>query len=310
MMRIRDSTGKSMLAAVRGRPGPTALSRRPVQRATDFTPGDLDTAYYNDLGAGAAGASLDAESARLETLVASGPALNPVTVAQLGLAALDRRGEGPGWERLAAEAAAALEAVMEPDGAIPYRFAMPHTYALEPPWTSAMAQGQAASLFLRLGERPELGYRALRPLHRPPLLVELPEGPVLQEYPTRPPAHVLNGWIFALFGLYDASVYESSEEAELARGAFERGAEAVAARIPKYETLGGWSRYDLYPHRLTHVASPFYHSLHVELLRALARLAPDERLEAAASRFAAAGRGAKAVGIVRKVLFRVIMPRS
>jgi heparosan-N-sulfate-glucuronate 5-epimerase len=299
-----------MLAAVRVRPGSTAMSKRPVQRLTAFTPGDLDTAYYNDLGAGGLGASLQAETTRLETLVASGPALNPVTVAQLGLAALDRRGDDAGWERLAADAAATLEAAMEDDGSIPYRFAMPHTYALEPPWISAMAQGQAASLFLRLGRRPELGYRALRPLHEPPLLVEMPEGPVLQEYPTRPPAHVLNGWIFALFGLYDASVYESSEQAELARAAFERGAAAVAARIPEYETLGGWSRYDLYPHRLTHVASPFYHSLHVELLRALVRLAPDERLEAAANRLAAVSRGTKAVGIARKVLFRIVVPRS
>src|SRR3954454_924197 len=299
-----------MLAAVRFAPSSRAMSTRPLQRATAFTPGDLDSPYYNDLAAGRLDASLADETARLALLVTSRQSLNPVTVAQLGLAALDRRDEDDGWRRLAADAQAALEAAMEDDGSIPYRFAMPHTYALEPPWVSAMAQGQAVSLFLRLGDRPELGYRALRPLLEPPLLVETPEGPVLQEYPTSPPAHVLNGWIFALFGLYDASVFESSGRAEQAGVAFERGAATVAARLRRYETLGGWSRYDLYPHRLTHVASPFYHALHVELLVALARLAPDRRIEAAAERFGAVSSWAKAVGITRKVLFRIAVPRS
>src|SRR4051812_24779437 len=299
-----------MLAAVRIAPGATAASRRPLQRVTEFTPGDLDSPYYNDLAAGRLGASLESETARLAALIASRSALNPVTVAQLGLAALDRRAEDEGWRQLAADAQGALGEAMEDDGSIPYRFAMPHTYALEPPWVSAMAQGQAASLFLRLGDQPELGYRALRPLFEPPLLSETPEGPVLQEYPTRPAAHVLNGWIFALFGLYDASVFESSGRAEQARSAFECGATTLAARIGRYETLGGWSRYDLYPHRLTHVASPFYHALHVELLVALARLAPDRRIEAAAERFGAVSSWAKAVGITRKVLFRVVVPRS
>src|SRR3954454_5575765 len=136
-----------MLAAVRIAPGATAVSRRPPQRVTAFTPGDLDSPYYNDLAAGRLDASLESETARLAALIASRSALNPVTEAPLGLGALDRRAEDEGWRQLAAGGQGALGGGVEGERAIPYRFAIPHTYALEPPWVSVMAQGQAASLF-------------------------------------------------------------------------------------------------------------------------------------------------------------------
>jgi len=36
---------------------------------------------------------------------------------------------------------------LDSEGRIAFAFAYPHTYRLEPPWYSAMAQGEAASLF-------------------------------------------------------------------------------------------------------------------------------------------------------------------
>ena len=56
------------------------------------------------------------------------------------------------------------------------------------------------------------------------------------------------------------------EQAETARLAL--GAHFPTTGQTHYWTGNGWSRYDLYPHPLTNVASPFYHRLHIEQLRA------------------------------------------
>ncbi len=201
------------------------------------------------------------------------------------------------------------------DGRLAYSKPMPHTYDLPAPWFSAMAQGQAASLLVRAAtvlERPDLlarGLDATRSLTQPPLVAQAEEGPVLQEYPTSPPAHVLNGWIFGLWGLYDVS---ASMSAEAADKAFHDGAVALARRLPRYDVLDGWSRYDLYPHRLTHVASPFYHRLHVAQLRVMAALVPGEPAFAGTAERWARGledRGTLAVALARKIAFRLAKPR-
>jgi hypothetical protein len=187
---------------------------------------------------------------------------------------------------------------------------MTHTYEIDAPWSSAMTQGEAASLFVRAA-RGELAARVVQPLFESPLSVTTPEGPVLQEYPTTPPAHVLNGWIYGLWGLYDVALSAAPDDVRAqARSAFDDGVQALAARVDRYDTLG-WSRYDLYPHPIAHVASPYYHRLHVELLRALDELAPDARLRAAADRWERTGARLvpRSIAVARKVAFRLIKPR-
>jgi heparosan-N-sulfate-glucuronate 5-epimerase len=132
---------------------------------------------------------------------------------------------------------------------------------------------------------------------------------VLEEYPTTPPSHVLNGWVFALWGLYDVAHSQPGDGA--AGELFARSTETLVARLPTYEIFGGWSRYDVFPHPLINVASPFYHSLHVAQLFALSQLHPDDRLSAAARRWAtAAGRPTVyARAVVGKVAFRMVRPR-
>src|SRR6185312_6253992 len=123
-----------------------------------------------------------------------------------------------------------------------------------PPWISAMTQGEAVSLFLRAApenDSPEelfsAAARAVMPLLEPsPVVTRTPEGPVLQEYPTTPPAHVLNGWIFGLWGLYDLAATGQrdpipAEVARRASSAFEAGVSALGARLPRYDAWG-WSR--------------------------------------------------------------------
>ncbi len=278
-----------------------------------FVPGDPLSGYYNDLTPEVRSTTPAEGLARLRMLVEL-PDVNMTTVVQLGLASWQLGLEQPAWLDVTAKVAEWLEARMDPDGGLPFLWDMPHTYELPAPWLSSIVQGEAVSLFVRAGLL-EAAERAARPLVGPsPIVFQTPEGPVLEEYPTTPPSHVLNGWIFGLLGLYDLSIAAAGATSGIEDGgaadAFRDGHAALAARLHLYDT-GGWSRYDLFPHPLSHVASPFYHRLHVELLRALDLLAPDERLRMFADRWEATGRSTmhRTVAVVRKGVFRVARPR-
>jgi hypothetical protein len=243
---------------------------------------------------------------------------------QRALGAYERYLNGEGEEWLAGARRAADVLVQEQvEGGVheggwvqlrPY----PHTYALDPPWVSAMAQGEGASLLVRLhAETGEERYahsarRALRLMR-----VASAEGgasaplgghPLPEEYPTAPASFVLNGLIFALWGFRDVAV--GLRDAEAAKE-FEEGLDGLAATIHRWDT-GSWSLYDLYPHRVDNVASRAYHELHVTQLEAMRELSPRPELTEAAERFAryAASPVRRTVAFGRKVLFRLAEPRS
>jgi heparosan-N-sulfate-glucuronate 5-epimerase len=142
---------------------------------------------------------------------------------------------------------------------------------------SAMAQGEAMSVFARAfsatGEDVYLqaARRALAPVLMP---IEeggtswlAPEGLVLEEVPFRVPKTILNGWIFALFGLYDLTLADDSRDA---REALDDTLSALLARLDVYDA-GFWSFYDT----SGVLASPFYHRLHIAQLKALGLSFPE-----------------------------------
>jgi hypothetical protein len=129
---------------------------------------------------------------------------------------------------------------------------------------------------------------------------------------------VLNGWIWGLWGLYDTGIAfaggtDSVRDAgERARSAFERGVRTLASLLPRYDVGRRWSRYDLFPRHIPNVASPFYHRLHVEQLRAMTLLAPQFPIFAEyAARWSESGKdpAARAEALIAKAAFRVIEPR-
>jgi len=203
------------------------------------------------------------------------------------------------------------------DGGWFHRAPFPHTFALRPPWLSGMAQGEGASLLIRLRSASgretfsEAARRALGPLNVPTaaggVRALLDGRPFPEEYPTDPPSHVLNGGIFALWGLRDVGA--ALDDAPASSG-FDEGLDALVASLPKWD-LGGWSRYDLFPHPVTNIASSAYHELHINQLRAMATIAPRPQLEATAARFEgyAASRRRHLHAFARKALFRAFVPR-
>jgi hypothetical protein len=137
---------------------------------------------------------------------------------------------------------------------------------------------------------------------------ELGSGFFLQEYPTDPPSHVLNGGIFALWGYHDVALGLGDADA---RREFDEGVDTLAKNIQRWDT-GAWTRYDLFPFPLTNLASSFYHHLHIDQLRAMQLIAPRPEFEAAVERFEhyRVSRARRMRAFAHKALFRTLVPRN
>lgn len=255
----------------------------------------------------------------LADLTADRTTANPVFVVQFGLGALQLR--DPAWLDAVARTVEWVQQEAGDDGLLEYRFPMQHTFPLAPPWPSALSQGEAASLLVRAArvlDAPDLLAVAVRVARllldaSSPLVVVTPEGVVLEEYPTATPSFVLNGWITALWGLRDlAAAPVPADVSRNAAEAFESGVDTVAARLPLYRCRRAWSRYDLYPHPLVNVASPYYHGVHISHLRTLSGHAPRPAFEQIAAEWerGAASPVSRALALARKAAFRAVRPRG
>ncbi len=150
---------------------------------------------------------------------------------------------------------------------------------------SSMAQGEGCSMLLR-AHRALSDERYLEAAIKAArfMLAEVVDGGTairegdglfLEEYPQKPRRSVMNGWVFSLFGLYDASLADGSFLEP-----FSLSSRTLACHLDDYDN-GYWSLYDL-ERRL---ASPAYHTLHIAQLRAMAELTGDDRFSDKAERF-------------------------
>lgn len=228
-----------------------------------------------------------------------------IAMAQYGLGCNERwvAGEGESWLAAARSVGDRLLENQTDEGAWVQGFDLKHTYELRAPWVSAMAQGEAASLLVRLeratGEERygEAARRAIEPMPS----AWLPDGsPFPQEYPTDPPSHVLNGGIYAIWGLYDAGSGDQFEDA----------VETLVRNLHRWDT-GSWSLYDLYPHPIRNWASLAYHELHTTQLRAMTAMSSRTALAEAADRFESywSSRLYRGRALAHKAAFRVRVPR-
>jgi hypothetical protein len=155
------------------------------------------------------------------------------------------------------------------------------TLGLKAPWISALAQGYAISTLVRAHKiSNNVKYEKAAKNAILPFKVDISEGGVrsslkgytfYEEYPTDPPMHVLNGFIFALFGLYDCSLFLEDNEANYL---FWEGVNTLKAIIDEFDT-GYWTKYDLYNSDFDHLASYIYHRLHILQFEALYMITSD-----------------------------------
>lgn len=163
---------------------------------------------------------------------------------------------------------------------------------LRAPWYSALAQGQGISLLLRAHletsdakylEAAGLAFRSFQRL--------IGEGGVtfqdddgnlwFEEYIVSPPTHILNGFIWAAWGIFDFALATGSKDAA---SLFDAAIHTLETNLVKYD-LGFWSLYEQAGTFLPMVASPFYHRLHIVQLRVLHRMTGVEKFAEFADRW-------------------------
>jgi hypothetical protein len=86
-------------------------------------------------------------------------------------------------------------------------------------------------------------------------------GLCLEEDPTGKYPGILNGWVFAVFGLYDGVLATGRLDFT---EALENTVKSLVSTLTTYDA-GFWSFYDL----SGHLASPFYYELHIAQLKVL-----------------------------------------
>ena len=128
----------------------------------------------------------------------------------------------------------------------------PGAAELEAGWYGAMCQGQAISVLVRAAHQSgddkylRAAEEAIKVFSVPSSqggvkAVFLDKYPWYEEYPTDPPTFILNGFMYALLGLYDLKSVSSSK---MASSLYKAGIESLAAMLPLYDS-GASTFYDL-----------------------------------------------------------------
>jgi len=165
-----------------------------------------------------------------------------------------------------------------------YNFPFEMRNNLSSPWRSALAQGQALSVLIRahkmtkkglFAELAHKGYNAFLYLardHEGGVLDDQDGYTWLEEYIVNPPNHVLNGFIWALWGVRDYAVYFKDNQAY---NLWEECLRTLEANLANYD-LGFWTGYD-WPQGYDKIqpimpASMYYQRLHAVQMLAMYNL--------------------------------------
>jgi heparosan-N-sulfate-glucuronate 5-epimerase len=264
---------------------------------------------------------------------------NPIAIAQWGLANYNHfceNGDDARWQKTL-KAADWLTANLEQNAhglwVWNHHFDWDYRNTLKAPWYSGLAQGQGVSLLLRahahsrahLRAYPEDGKyqraakKAFIALTRP-----IAEGGVLfevkssedrkgedrrgdlwiEEYLVDPPTHILNGFMWALWGVFDFWLAHADASA---KEIFDRGVETLVHNLAQFDT-GYWSLYEQSGTRLKMLASPFYHQLHIVQLRVMYKMTGDACFAAVAERWEsyAQRRRNRTRALVEKSVFKLL----
>jgi hypothetical protein len=219
---------------------------------------------------------------------------HPVAMAQYALSALSeyRVTRDPIWlDRAIANAQRLIDTHTDRDGAMWFTYPFHWTYykrTLKAPWYSGMAQGTALSLFTRLAqEQPKVarwrdaadrvfaGFLQPYSGTRPWSTIVDHHHLWFEEYAgNQPPLLVLNGHVFALYGLYDYFTLTGNEKASLL---FDGGATTVRETMPLFRVEGGISYYCVQEGygRSALWQNAGYQGIHIDQLAMLASMTGD-----------------------------------
>ena len=164
-----------------------------------------------------------------------------------------------------------------------HHFDWEYRTALRAPWYSGLAQGQGISLLVR-AHRATGAARYLEAARSAfeTILTPVASGGVafvdqdgdtwIEEYIVDPPTHILNGFIWAAWGVRD---FELATGDARARDLFSGVVKTLKANLHRYD-CGYWSLYEQSGTRMKMLASPFYHALHIVQLDIMHRLTGEQ----------------------------------
>ncbi|WP_448003839.1 D-glucuronyl C5-epimerase family protein [Agromyces bauzanensis] len=231
------------------------------------------------------------------------PAEHPIVYAQYAIAALlewEETGDDEWLEAVERNAQELVDVHVERDGAWWFQYDWNWTYyerTLTAPWWSGMAQGEALAVFSRLAViRPENPFWREAADHTFASFLQrdtgdgkpwstLIDGDHLwfEEYAgDQPPLLVMNGHVFAIYGLFEYFVLTGDETVA---AYIDGGATTILESMPLFRAEGGVS---YYCSQADYCRSPdwqnqSYHPIHISQLRTLGRITGDERFSQWAS---------------------------
>lgn len=224
---------------------------------------------------------------------------NPIAIAQYGLGRFNRwaeTGHSPADERAWLAVADWLATQMRPNESgvrvWMHDFNWPYREMLRAPWYSGLAQGNGLSLLVRAavatGEPrfTDAAQVAFQPFRR-----DVSDGGVLstdavgdvwiEEYLVQPPSHILNGFIWALWGVYDYAQWSGNADAN---ALWHSCVGTLQRRLSDFD-IGWWSLYEAPHNGQEMLASRYYHALHIAQLQVMYRLTGNDFFWQAGNRF-------------------------
>lgn len=186
---------------------------------------------------------------------------------------------------------------------------------LKAPWYSALAQGQGISLLVRTHKETgddkyiKAAISAFFTFKK-----DIKEGGVaftdnnnylwFEEAIVDPPTHILNGFMWAIWGIYDYFIYTGNREAGLL---FSEAIRTLKYNLHQFDT-GFWSLYELSGTFMKMLASPFYHNLHIVQLKVMHKLTNEPIFEDFAKKWDNYMKSAfkRRVAIIYKSLFKLL----
>jgi len=154
---------------------------------------------------------------------------------------------------------------------------------LKSPWQSSLAQGSGISALIRAFvltkndkylKSVKLAFVSFRKSVEEGGIsfTDKEENLWFEEYIIKPYSHVLNGFIWSLWGVYDYCLITKDK---IAKELFDSAVKTLEKNLYRYD-IGFWSLYALSPTKLKLIASPFYHSLHIVQLDILHKMTENK----------------------------------
>ena len=251
-----------------------------------------------------------------------GPQYNPIAISQYGLGNHDlflRTNDSIRKDKLLVSADWLVENLTETKPGLHFwlhHFDWEYRIKLKAPWRSGLAQGQGISLLTRAYKLTgDDKYKTSAMAAFEAMKISTSDGGVgfvdesgdtwIEEYIVDPPTHILNGFIWAMWGIRDVALEFGTPDAD---ELWKNGIDTIKKNLSEYDT-GRWSLYELSGYeRLPMLASSFYHRLHIVQLNILSEMTGDSFFSEVAERWLQYSESARnrIEAKLRKIAFKLL----